>query len=179
MVTSFGCCWYTGSAPQSLDCWSSCNVQGKMSAGGMSCGSGVVMEDVCEVCVWNLDERLVLMLMRAVILVGGQVVVAVRVMVVVLGMVSFEERYLSVMEVECWRLGFGLIGGDISKFGGGFLVVVVEMEVSDLELEVEDVVKMVWYCVNGKLFFFFFCGVWVESLWKGIGLKLVRVPLAW
>ena len=55
-----------------------------------------------------------------------------------------------------------MIGGDISKFGGGFLVVVVEMEVSDLELEVEDVVKMVWYCVNGKLFFFFFfffCGV--------------------
>ena len=29
------------------------------------------------------------------------------------------------------------------------------MEVSDLELEVEDVVKMVWYCVNGKMFFFF------------------------
>ena len=41
------------------------------------------------------------MLMRAVILVGGEVVVAVRVMVVVLEMVSFEERYLSVMEVEC------------------------------------------------------------------------------
>ena len=33
---------------------------------------------------------------------------------------------------------------------------VVEMEVSDLELEVEDVVRMVWYCVNRKLFFFFF-----------------------
>ena len=29
------------------------------------------------------------------------------------------------------------------------------MEVSGLELEVEDVVKMVWYCVNGKMFFFF------------------------
>ena len=41
------------------------------------------------------------MLMRAVILVGGAVVVAVGVMVVVVGMVSFEERCLSVMEVEC------------------------------------------------------------------------------
>ena len=52
-----------------------------------------------------------------------------------------------------------MVGGDICDFGGGFLVVVVEMEVSDLELEVEDVVRMVWYCVNRKLFFFFVC-VW-------------------
>ena len=35
------------------------------------------------------------------ILVGGAVVVAVGVMVVQVGMVSFEERCLSVMEVEC------------------------------------------------------------------------------
>ena len=33
MVTSFGCCWYSGGAPQGLDCWSSCNVQGKIGAG--------------------------------------------------------------------------------------------------------------------------------------------------
>ena len=39
-------------------------------------------------------------------------------------------------------------------------MVVVEMEVSDLELEVEDVVRMVWYCVNRKLFFFFFFFAW-------------------
>ena len=36
---------------------------------------------------------------------------------------------------------------------GGFVVVVVEMELSDLELEVGDVVRIVWYCVNGELYF--------------------------
>ena len=34
MVTSFGCSWYSGCAPQSPDCWSSFNVLGKMVAGG-------------------------------------------------------------------------------------------------------------------------------------------------
>ena len=48
MVTSFGCCWYSGSALQSLDCWSSCNVQGKMGTGVMAGDGGIVMEDVCE-----------------------------------------------------------------------------------------------------------------------------------
>ena len=33
--TSFDCCWYSGGALQSLDCWSSSNVQGKMGAGGI------------------------------------------------------------------------------------------------------------------------------------------------
>ena len=45
------------------------------------------------------------------------------------------------------------MGGDICDFGGGFVVVVVEMELSDLELEVGDVVRIVWYCVNGELYF--------------------------
>ena len=41
--------------------------------------------------------------------------------------------------------------GDIFDFGGGF-VVVVEMEVNDLELEVGDVVRIVWSCVNEELY---------------------------
>ena len=31
---------------------------------------------------------------------------------------------------------------------------VVEMEVDDLELEVGAVVRVVWSCVNGELYFF-------------------------
>ena len=46
MVTSFGCVWYSGDDRQSLDCWSSCNVQGKMGIGGMVGGNGIVMEAV-------------------------------------------------------------------------------------------------------------------------------------
>ena len=84
------------------------------------------------------------MLMRAGILVGGVVVVAV-------GIVSFsEERCLFVMEVECWRVRFGLVGHDIFDSGKGFVVVVVE-EVNDLELEVEDAVRIVWCRVNEEL----------------------------
>ena len=84
------------------------------------------------------------MLMRAGILVGGVAVVLVGEMVVVVGIVFFEEWSLCVTEVESWRVGFGLVGSDICDFGGGFVVVVVEIEVSDLELEVGDVVRMVW-----------------------------------
>ena len=83
------------------------------------------------------------MLMRAGILVGGVVVVAV-------GIVTFsEERCLFVMEVECWRVRFGLVG-HIFDSGGGFVVVVVE-EVNDLELEVGDAVRIVWCRVNEEL----------------------------
>ena len=73
------------------------------------------------------------MLIRAGILVGGVVVVVVGVMVVVtVGVISFsEEQCLSVTEVECLRVGLGLVGGDIFDFGGGFVTVVVEMEVDD------------------------------------------------
>ena len=45
------------------------------------------------------------------------------------------------------------MGSDISDFGGGFVAVVVEMEVSDLELEVGDVVSIIWCCVNKGLYF--------------------------
>ena len=48
MATSFGCCWYSGDAPQSPDCWSSCNVWGKMVAGGMEGDDDIFIEDVCE-----------------------------------------------------------------------------------------------------------------------------------
>ena len=45
------------------------------------------------------------------------------------------------------------MGGDIFDFGGVFVVVVVEMEVDDLELEEGAVVRLVWSCVNGKMYF--------------------------
>ena len=48
IVTSFGCCWYSGGAPQSPDCWSSCNIWGKTGVGQMEGDSGIVIEDVCE-----------------------------------------------------------------------------------------------------------------------------------
>ena len=119
--------------------------------------SGVIMEDVCEDGMQNLDGRLVLMFLRAGYLVGELVVVVVGVMVVVaVGVVSFSEKWcLSVMKVECLGVGFVLVGDDICDFGGGFVAMVVEMEVNDLELEVElgDVVSRVCGCVNGRLYF--------------------------
>ena len=86
----------------------------------------------------------VVMLMRTGILVGGVAVVAV-------GMVSFsKEQCLFVTEVECWRVRFGLVRGDILDCGGGFVVVVVE-KVNDLKLEVGDAVRIVWCRVNEEL----------------------------
>ena len=126
--------------------------------GGMESDSGIVMEDVCEDGMQNLGGRVVLILMRAGCLVGELIVVVVEVMLVVaVGVISFsKKRCLSVMEVECLGVGFGLVGDDIFDFGGVFVAVVVEMEVDDLELEVEvgDVVSLVWSCVNGRLYFF-------------------------
>ena len=90
--------------------------------------SGIVMEDVCGDDMRNLGERLVLMLMRAGILVGGVVVVVVvGVMAMVeVGVVSFSEgRCLPVAEVEFVVVGCGLMGGNFLKFAGGFVVVVV------------------------------------------------------
>ena len=67
--------------------------------------SGIVIEDVCDDGMQNLGGRLVLMLMRAGILVGDVVVVAVGVMVVVaVGVISFS--------------GFVSDGGGV--FPGGF-----------------------------------------------------------
>ena len=82
---------------------------------GLEGDNGIVMEDVCKDDMRNLDGKLVSMLMRAGILVGEVVVVAVGVMIpVTVGVISFsEKRCLSVTEVECLGVGFGLVGGDV------------------------------------------------------------------
>ena len=87
------------------------------------------------------------MLKGAGILFGEVVVVAVRVMVeaAVGVMSSFEKRCFSGSEVEVGCLGvtFGLLENDIFDLGGGFVAVVVEMEVVNLRLEVGVVFKLV------------------------------------
>ena len=120
--------------------------------------SGIVIEDVCEAGMWNLGGRLVLMLMRAGILSGEVVVVAVEVMVVAaIGVMFFffEKRCLSVteVEVECLGVSFELVEGDIFDLGGGLVAVLLEMEV-DVELEVGVVVRLVCGCLNGRLYMF-------------------------
>ena len=113
IVTSFGCCWYSGGAPQSPDCWSSCNVWGENGCGGMEVDSGIVIEDVCGYDMQNLGGRMVFMFMKLGILVDEAVVVAVDVMVVVaVGAISFSEKWcLSLTKVKCSGVGFGLVGG--------------------------------------------------------------------
>ena len=108
---------------------------GKNGCGGMEHDGVIVMEYVCENDMQNLGGRLVLMLMRASILVGGVVVVAVEVMVVeVVGLISFSEKWcLPVTEIECLGVGFGLVGSRIFDFCGRFVAVMVEMEVDELE----------------------------------------------
>ena len=63
---------------------------------------------------------MMLMLIRAGILVGGVVLVLVGIVVVAaMGVISFsEELCLSVIELKCLRVGFGLVGGEIFDFGG-------------------------------------------------------------
>ena len=76
----------------------------------------------------NLGRRLVFMLMRAGILVGEVAVVAV-------GVIYFsEKRCLSATEVECLGVDFGLVRSDILVLSGGFVAVVLEMEVDDMEV---------------------------------------------
>ena len=87
-------------------------------------------------------------MLRAGILLGEAVVVAVGVMVVAaaVGVMSFlEKRSLLVMKMEVEYLGvsFELVGGNILNLGGVFVAVVVEMKVEDFELEVEVVVRLV------------------------------------
>ena len=81
--------------------------------------------------------------------------VAVGVMVVVAaGVISFsEKRYLSVKEVECLRVGFALVEGEILDLSGGFIALVVEMEVDDLELKVGVVFRLIWGCLNWRLYY--------------------------
>ena len=126
-----------------------------MGAGGIEGYRGIVIEDVCECDMPNLGGSLVFMLMRAGILVVEVMVVAVGVMVVIaVGAISFSEKWcLPVMEVKYLGVDFGLVGGDILDLGRGFVAVVVEMEVNDWESEVGAVVRLVWNCLNGRLYF--------------------------
>ena len=57
------------------------------------------------------------------------------------------------MEVNCLRVGFGLVVGDIFDFGGALVAVLAETEVDDLKLEAGDAARLVWSCVNGELYF--------------------------
>ena len=109
--------------------------------------SGIAIEDVCEDSIQNLGGRLVLIFMRAGILVGEVVVAAVGVIF------FYEKRCLSVTEVECLRVGLGLVEGDILDLSRGFIALVVEMEVDELVLEVGAVVRLIWGCLNWRLYF--------------------------
>ena len=97
------------------------------------------------------------MLMRAGILFGGIIVVAEGVMVVaVVGAMSVSKKcFFSVteVEVECLGVSLRLVVGDIFDVGGGFVVAVVETDVDALELEVGVVARLVWGCLNGRLYF--------------------------
>ena len=73
MVTSFTCCWFSGGASQSPNCW---------GGGG---DSYIVIKDVCEDGMRNLGGKLVLMFTRAGILVGDLVMMAV-------GVISISQR---------------------------------------------------------------------------------------
>ena len=57
------------------------------------------------------------------------------------------------LKLGCLVVSFGLVGGDIIDLGGIFVAVVVEIEVHHLELEVGVVVRLVWGCLNGRLYF--------------------------
>ena len=55
--------------------------------------------------------------------------------------------------MECLRVGFGLVGGNIFVLGEDFVAGVVEMEVKDLELEVGVVGRLAWGYWNVRLYF--------------------------
>ena len=79
MVTSFTCCWFSGSASQSPNCW------GGGGGWGMAGDSYIVIKDVCEDGMRNLGGKLMLMFTRAGILVGDLVMMAV-------GVISISQR---------------------------------------------------------------------------------------
>ena len=116
------------------------------------------------------------MLMRAGVLVGGVVLVAVGVMVMVeVVVVSFSEgRCLPVAEVECVVVDYVLVGGDALNFSGWFVAMVVETVVGDSKLEVVAVVRIAWSCVNGELHYLWCLsrksleGRWVSLRWVGV-----------
>ena len=99
VVTSLYCRYSESTPARSLDCWSSCNLWGKMSEDEMEDDRGMVMEVECVVCTQNLGGKLVLIFIIA----GISICMVV---VVVVGVMFFGECSLSVMEVECLGVGF-------------------------------------------------------------------------
>ena len=109
MVTFLGrCCWPGRRVPQSPDCWSSCNVRGKMGIGGENDDKGIV-SDVEG--VRSLGKRETLSSMRygicvcvavvvVLMVVVGVVVLVVAVGVVVLVIVLRVLRELCIGVVE-------------------------------------------------------------------------------
>ena len=93
-----------------------------------------------------------MVLMRAGILFGEVVVVVLGVLVVeaVKVMSFFEKRSLSLTEkdFECLGVSFGLMGGDIFNLGGGVWC----SGGGYLELVVGVVFRLVWGCLNGRLY---------------------------
>ena len=165
MVTSLGCCYWPGRrVSQSPNCWSSCNVRGKMREDEEDDNKGMVSdaEDVQSldgietlssmrdgICVCLAVVVVVVALMVAV----GVVVLVVAVGVVVLMIVVRVLRGLCIgvvevvgvlcmgaVEVDC----IGVV--DIMVLGGVFLVEVVE----GVELVVGCVVRLVLWYANGN-----------------------------
>ena len=74
--------------------------------------------------------------------------------VAVVGVISFFKKRLSVTEMECLGVSFGLVENDL-QLGVVIVVVVVvvEMEVDELKWEVGIAVRLVWGCLNGRPYF--------------------------
>ena len=79
------------------------------------------MEDEYVVHIQNLGGGLVSIFIRAGILVCLEAVVVVVV-------VFFGERSLSITEVECLKVDFRQVGDIIFDLGGDLMVLVVEVE---------------------------------------------------
>lgn len=65
------------------------------------------------------------------------------------------------MKLEYSRVGFWLVGDSIFRLGGLFVVVAVKVveEVEVLELVVECVIRLVWRCFYGRLYFLWYLGL--------------------
>ena len=159
MVTS----WPGRRVSQSIDCWSSCNVQEKMREGGEDDDKGMVSdvegmrslgrrETLSSMC----DGICVCVALVVMVPVGVAVlVVAVGVVVLVTVVRVLRELCMAVVEMG----GVLCIGAvevdctevvDIMVLGGVFVVEVVE----GVELVVGCVVRLVLWCANGREYFF-------------------------
>ena len=88
------------------------------------------------VCIQNLSGRQTPRFMRASILINVVVMVGKGV-----------EYYMLIMEVGYSGVGVWLVGCGILELGGGFVVVVVEVEMEEIELVVECVMRMACTCL--------------------------------